>query len=159
MKRSYLFLILLLSLCNSSIAQIVYPYRDIKLEKPADYKATEPMALSAANALITTPFIEVDEGRAGALTFLNAWISGTKEYQFYYQGVVQDISVDGNLLSLYIAAMVKYTLENKATAVNPLQVEQQACKILLAYCDDTKNNFKLKKKFRKVLEDHLPAKN
>jgi len=156
--RKSLFLFLLVCFCNVSIAQFVYPYRDIKLEKPSDYKETESLALSAATFLITTPFIEVDEGRAGALIFLNSWISGTKDYQFYLQGIVQDISVDRNLLSLYIAAMAKYTLENKAEAVNPIKVEQQASKILLAYCDDPKNNFKLKKKLRKLLEDHLPAK-
>jgi hypothetical protein len=156
--RKSIFLFLLVCFCNVSIAQFVYPYRDIKLEKPSDYKETESLALSAATFLITTPFIEVDEGRAGALIFLNSWINGTKDYQFYLQGLVQDISVDRNLLSLYIAAMAKYTLENKAEAVNPIKVEQQASKILLAYCDDPKNNFKLKKKLRKLLEDHLPAK-
>jgi hypothetical protein len=109
--RKLLFSILLICLCHISMAQLVYPYRDIKLEKPSDYKETESMALSAATFLITTPFIEVDEGRAGALIFLNNWINGTKDYQFYFQGIVQDISVDRNLLSLFIAAMVKYTLE------------------------------------------------
>jgi hypothetical protein len=157
--HKFFFLFFIVCFCNVSIAQIVYPYRDIKLEKPSDYKATEGMALSAANFLITTPFAEVDEGRAGALIFLNAWMGGTKDYQFYYQGIAQDISVDKNLLSLFIAAMVKYTLENKAEAVNPIKVEQHAAEILLAYCDDQKNNFKLKKKLRKLLEDHQPAKN
>ena len=157
--HKFLFSSLLICLCHVSLAQLVYPYRDIKLEKPSDYKETESMALSAATFLITTPFIEVDEGRAGALIFLNSWINGTKDYQFYFQGIVQDISDDRNLLSLYIAAMVKYTLEHKADAVNPIRVEQHASKILLAYCDDPKNNFKLKKKLRKVLEEHQPVKN
>ena len=37
-------------ICISTIAgaQAVYPYRDIKLEKPSDYAETESMALSAA---------------------------------------------------------------------------------------------------------------
>lgn len=156
--RKFLFLFLFASLCNISMAQITYPYRDIKLEKPADYKATESMALSAATLLITTPFVEVDEGRAGALIFLNAWMAGTKDYQFYFAGIAQDISVDKNLLSLFIAAMAKYMLENKSE-VNPIKIEQQSAKILLAFCDDPKNNFKLKKKLRKLLEDHQPPKN
>lgn len=157
--RKFLFLFVVVCLCNISIAQVVYPYKDIKLEKPADYKATEAMALSAATFLITTPFVEVDEARGGALLFLNNWMTGTKDYQFYLKGLALDISVDKNLLSLYIAAMAKYTLENKAEAVNPIKVEQQTSKMLLAYCDDPKNNFKLKKKLRKLLEDHLPPKN
>jgi len=157
MQKVLVFLFLL-CICCTAVAQ-VYPYRDIKLEKPADYKATEKMALSAATFLLTTPFVEVDADRGSALVFLNNWMSGTKDYQFYLQGYILDISVDKNLLSLYIAAMVKYTLENKREAVNPIKVEQQASKIVLAYCDDPKNNFKLKKKLRKLLEDHQPVKN
>lgn len=154
-----IFFFLFVFLCNISVAQLVYPYRDIKLEKPSDYKETESMALSAATFLLTTPFIEVDEGRGGALVFLNKWMTGTKDYQFYLQGYIVEISADINLLSLYIPAMIKYTLENKTVAVNPIKTEQQASKTVLAYCDDPKNNFKLKKKFRKLLEDHQPENN
>jgi hypothetical protein len=157
--RKLLFSLLLICICCVSNAQMVYPYQDIKLEKPSDYKETEPMALSASNFLLTTPFAEVDAGRDGALSFLTAWMTGTKDYQFYLKGFVEDISVDKNVLTLYVAAMAKYTLENKAEAVNPIKVEHQACKIVLAYCDDPKNNFKLKKKLRKLLEDHQPVKN
>ena len=148
--RKLLFSFLLICFCHVSNAQMVYPYQDIKLEKPSDYKETEAMALSAAKFLLGTPFVEV---------FLNKWMSGTKDYQFYLQGFVQDLSVDLNLLSLYIPAMIKYTLENKAEAVNPIKVEQYTSQIVLAYCNDPKNNFKLKKKLRKLLEDHQPVKN
>ena len=155
--RKLLFSLLLVSFYTVSGAQMIYPYQDIKLEKPSDYKETEPMALSATKFLLGTPFIEVDVNRSNALVFLNKWMSGTKDHQFYLQGFVQDISVDLNLLSLYIPAMVKYTLVNKAEAVNPIKVEQQASKIVLAYCNDPKNNFRLKKKLRKLLEDHQPV--
>ncbi len=146
--------ILLVTICFSlaSKSQIIYPYQDIKLEKPADYVATEPMALSAATFLLTTPFIEVDAGRGGALIFLSNWMAGTKNYHFYLDGVAAGISTDKNLLSLFVAAMVKYSLENKNPLPAPLQVEAGAAKLVLAYCDDTKNNFNLKKKYRKSLE-------
>jgi hypothetical protein len=157
--RKFLFSFSLICFCFTVQAQFVYPYRDIKLEKPSDYKETEALALSAANFLLNTPFVEVDADRGGALVFLNNWITGTKEHQFYLQGYIQEISVDKNLLSLYVAAMVKYTLENKKEAVNPIRVEQHSAKLVLAYCSDAKNNFTLKRKLRKLLEDHLPAKN
>jgi hypothetical protein len=141
-------------LCSVKIAaaQASYPYRDIKLEKPADYKATEKMALSAATFLLNTPFAEVDVDRAGALKFLNDWMTGNKDFQFYFRGKASDISDDINLFSLFIAAMAKYTLEHKVEAANPMTVDMNAAKIVLAYCDDPKNNFKLKKKYRKILE-------
>ncbi len=147
-------LLILLMVCFSQVAdsQPVYPYQDIKLEKPQDYIDTEPMALSAATFLLTTPFIEVDAGRGGALVFLSNWMAGTKNYHFYMDGMAAEISTDRNLLSLYIAAMAKYSLENKNSTPAPLQVELGASKIVLDYCDDPKNNFKLKKKYRKILE-------
>lgn len=131
-----------------------FPYRDIKLEKPADYKATEKMALSAATFLLSTPFVEVDIDRGAALKFLNDWMTGTKDYQFYLKGKASDITDDLNVFSLFLAAMAKYTLENKAEAVNPLNVDINAAKIVIAYCDDPKNNFKLRKKYRKILENN-----
>lgn len=157
--HKFLFSFLLMCICYTVQAQLAYPYRDIKLEKSSDYKETEGLALSAANFLLSTPFVEVDTDRGGALVFLNNWITGTREHQFYLQGYIEQISVDKNLLSIYVAAMVKYTLEHKKEAVNPIRVEQQSAKIVLAYCSDAKNNFTLKKKLRKLLEDHLPEKN
>ena len=148
----FLFLIAFLLTSNICWCQNAYPYQDIKLEKPADYKGTEPLALSAASFLLGTPFDEVNADRAAALQFLVKWMTGTKEYNFYMQGKVAELGSDQNLLSLYIAAMAKYSLENKASAVNALTVEQHASKLVLAYCDDAKNNFKLKKKSRKILE-------
>jgi hypothetical protein len=68
------------------------------------------------------------------------------------QGKVAELGIDQNLLSLFIAAMVKYSLENKAEAVNALTVESNASKLVIAYCDNPKNNFKLRKKSRKILE-------
>ena len=150
--HKFLFLPVFILISNISICQTVYPYQDIKLEKPSDYKETEPLALSAATFILTTPFIEVDAGRAGALQFLSNWIPGTKDYSFNLQGIVADIGDDKNLLSIFVAAMVKYSLENKVASVNPLTVELNAAKMVIAYCDDPKNNFKLKKKFRKLLE-------
>ena len=153
MNKFFLFIFLACT-SNVSLCQTVYPYQDIKLEKPTDYSETEPLALSAAKFLLSAPFLELDVSRANALQFLSNWMMGTRVYQFYMQGKVAAISDDRNVLSLYIAAMVKYTLENKKEAVNPMTVEHNASKIVIAYCDDQKNNFKLKKKYRKLLENN-----
>lgn len=138
-----------------SFSQVAYPYKDIKLEKPSDYKETEPLVLSAANFLLSTKYDNANESRKGAISFLTDWMTGAKDYSFYLKGVVTDISSDRELLNLCIAAMLKYTLENKATAVNPLAVDANVSKILLAYCDNPVNNFKLKKRYRKILESKL----
>ena len=147
-------LFLFLLICQSKMAgsQVIYPYADIKLEKPSDYKETEKLALSAATFLISTPFAEGNADRNAAFKFLNDWMIGTKEYQFYLQGKAAEIMEDRDLVRLFIAAMAKYTIENKAGAANPIAVDQNVSKMVLAYCDNPKNNCKLKKKYRKILE-------
>lgn len=148
----YIFTILLITACACVHSQVIYPYQDIKLEKPSDYIETEPVALSASIYLITTPFAEENENRTKALSFLLLWMEGAKGFNFYMQGVVPRINTDRNLVHLYIAAMAKYSLEHKAEAPISLIVEKNACKMVLAYCDNPANNFKLKKKLRKYLE-------
>ena len=147
-------LFLFLLICQGKMAgsQVIYPYADIKLEKPSDYKETEKLALSAATFLISTPFAEGNADRNAAFKFLNDWMIGTKEYQFYLQGKAAEIMEDRDLVRLFIAAMAKYTIENKAGAANPITVDQNVSKMVLAYCDNPKNNCKLKKKYRKILE-------
>jgi hypothetical protein len=147
-----LFFVLFICISTAAGAQAVYPYEDIKLEKSTDYIETEPMALSAATFLITTPFAANSKARTEAMKFLFAWMQGNKKYDFYIKGMAADISEDADLAGLYLSAMAKYTLENKAQAVNPITVDLNAAKIVIAYCDNGKNNFKLKKKYRKILE-------
>lgn len=132
--------------------QLPYPYKDIKLEKQSDYKETEPLALSAANYLLTTAFVDADKSRAGALKFIFDWMTGNKDYSFYKEGLIQEIAADNNTLAIYVAAVTKFTLENKTVSQNPMVVEKNACGLTLAYCDNPVNNFKLRKKTRKLLE-------
>ncbi len=147
------FLLLVLSFTSIlSPGQRIYPYGDIKLDKQSDYAETESLALSAANYLLTVPFAEAEKNRSDALQFLSTWMTGYKEFTFYKQGLLQDLAEDKNILSIYIAAVAKYSLENKTTSQNPLVVEINASKMTLNYCDNPVNHFKLKKKLRKMLE-------
>ena len=151
MNKLFLFIALLFagSVC---VGQLPYPYEDIKLEKQSDYTETEPLALSAANYLLTSVFADADKSRAGALKFIFDWMTGNKDYSFYKEGLIQDIAADKNTLAIYVAAVTKFTLENKTAAQNPMVVEKNASKITLTYCDNPVNNFKLRKKTRKLLE-------
>lgn len=148
----YLFMFFLTFPLLNVSGQAGFPYQDIKLEKPGDYAATEPLALSAANFIMTTAFELYDKDRAVALQFLSNWVTGATNYSFHLKGKVTELASDANVLSLFIAALVKYTLENKAEAVNPIQIDAKAAEMVLAYCANEKNNFKLKKKYKRILE-------
>lgn len=153
MNKLLLF-VLLICTGTDSFCQSIYPYQDIKLERPSDYIETEPFALSAANFVLTTPFVQEDVNRQNAVKFLADWVSGTKKYNFYMQNVGEYIRSDLNLLSLLIAAMVKYNLEHNENPADAITVEKNACKMVLDYCNKPANNFNLKKKFRKKLEEN-----
>jgi len=153
MFKYLIFSIFLLN-CNASYAQSYYPYQDIKLVKPSDYKDAEPMALSASTYALSTPYKKDDTDKERAMKFLVSWMSGTKEYHFTLQDVGQIIMDNHDLFSIYNAALAKFSIENKAASVNPKLSRLSAYKLVLIYCDNPANNFKLKKKERKELESN-----
>jgi hypothetical protein len=139
---------------NNSFSQSVYPYKEITLDKPVDFKNAEPFALSAANFLLSTPFKKADHDRGQAFEFLIAWTAGDKDYNFNLQGVILELAEDKDLMQLFLSAMTKFCLENKTLGSNAKLIETNAVKTVLDYCNIPSNNFTLKKKQRKRLESN-----
>lgn len=135
-------------------SQSVYPYEEIKLDKPSECKAAEPFALSAASFLLSTPFKQKDSNRERSFNFLVRWTAVDRDYDFRIQGVILDLAGEKDLMQLFIAAMTKFCLENKALGSNARIIETNAVKMVLDYCNDPANNFTLKKKIRKKLESN-----
>jgi hypothetical protein len=133
-----------------SYAQFVPDYEQVKLIHPSDYKQSERYALNAANYLLSTPFEKDNAIRTRSLQFLTKWMSGTPDYGFTLDGVaVKIIKGNNDLLGLYMAAMGKYSLENKSSAdIN--MVRLNAIKLLLAYCENPANNMKMTKGLKKL---------
>ncbi|MEI9959511.1 MAG: hypothetical protein WDM90_25055 [Ferruginibacter sp.] len=148
----FFFLFFSLFVSTFSFSQVVYPYQEIKLQTPADYKDAIPMAKSAATFILTTPFSATDKNRKEAVKFLSSWMAGNKEYIFQSLPTLQDIAEDQDLSGLFIAAMSKFAFENKALTENVKMMDDSARKTVLEYCDNPANNFKLKKKYRKWLQ-------
>ena len=110
------------------------------------------MAKSAATFILTTPFNATDKNRKEAILFLSKWMVGNKVYVFQSLGTLQDIAEDQDLVGLFVAAMAKFGLENKALIENVKMMDDTARKTVLTYCDNPANNFKLKKKYRRMLQ-------
>ena len=137
-----------------TFSQSVYPYREIRLDKPADFKTAEPFALSAANFLLSNPFKKDDHDRKEAFEFLITWTAGDKDYNFNLQGVILELADDKDIMQLFLAAMTKFCLENKTLGTNTKLIENYAVKTVLDYSNNLSNNFTLKKKQRKRLESN-----
>lgn len=135
-----------------AFSQYSYPYEEIRLNKPADYKNAEPFALSAANFLLNNPFKKDDAERERALKFLTTWGAGDRDYHFELTGVINELADDRDLMSIYIPGMVKFCLENKTLGSNTAVIANAAIKTVLDYANNPANSFTLKKKARKKLE-------
>ena len=131
-------------------AQTLPNFELIKLEKISDYKKAEPFVLQTANFLLSIPFKSESTDRYNSLRFISQWMNGTPDYSFVLADVIEKIGKGNNdLLGVYISAMTKYTLENKAVAKDAAVVKLNAMTILLEYCENKNNNLKLSKQLKK----------
>lgn len=139
--------------CLNTNAQTVPNFDLIKLEKPADFKAAEPFILQTSTYLLSSPFKSDNKDRINSLEFIGKWMTGTTDHSFIFIGVPEKVGKGNNdLLGLYMAAMAKYTLENKAAAKDAKVVELNAFTMLLNYCENKDNNMKMSKQLKKLSE-------
>ncbi|CAN5872848.1 hypothetical protein BH11BAC4_BH11BAC4_05810 [soil metagenome] len=138
---------------NVQYAQTIPNFDLIKLEKVSDFKSAEPFALQTANYLLSNPIKKGSTDRVKSLEFLFKWMSGTPGYSYNFDEARTSIS-KGNteILGIYMAALVKYTLENKDSTHNPKLVKLNAVTLLLNYCENKNNNIKMPKQLKAFAE-------
>ncbi|MGB4772902.1 MAG: hypothetical protein WBP58_15660 [Chitinophagaceae bacterium] len=157
MKSILFFLLIFCSIGLS--AQNLPDFDQIRLEQGSDYKPAEPAALQAANYILSTPIAKDDVNRLLSLRFLLRWMTGTPDYTFSLGGnISKAVANNEDLLGVYMAAMAKYALENSAVAKDEKKVNLEATKMMLAYCEDEKNNVKLNKTLKKMIEANKEGK-
>jgi hypothetical protein len=156
--KSILFFVLIF--CSLSLSvQNLPDFDQIRLEQGSDYKPAEPAVLQAANYILSTPIAKDDVKRLLSLRFLLRWMTGTPDYTFSLGGNISKAAANNeDLLGVYMAAMAKYALENSAVAKDEKKVNLEATKMMLAYCEDEKNNVKLNKTLKKMIEANKEGK-
>jgi hypothetical protein len=150
--NKYIVIALFICCSNQAFSQSIYPYEEIPLKTAADFRAAEPFALTASTFLLSSPYKQKDPERERTLNFLIKWTAGSRDYHFELHGVILELIDEKDLMSLFIPAMAKFCLENKALGSNTSVIEKSAVKMVLDYCNNPANNFTLKKKHRKKLE-------
>ncbi|MEJ7588285.1 MAG: hypothetical protein WKI04_12060 [Ferruginibacter sp.] len=134
-------------------AQTVPNFDLIKLEKTSDYKPAEPFVLQTATYLLTTPIRKGSDDRFNSLRFISKWMHGTPDYSFVFNDIADKVGKDNNdLFGLYLAAMAKYTLENKIASKDPKLIKLKAMTALLNYCENKDNNIRMSKQLKKLSE-------
>lgn len=136
-------------------AQTVPNFDQIKMEKAPDYKAAEPFVLQTANYLLTTPIIKDNPDRLSSLKFISKWMNGTPDHSYVFTDVPEKIGRDNDILGLFMAAMAKYSLDNKAVSKDAKLVKLNALKMLLDYCEVKENNVRMTKQLKKISEARM----
>ncbi len=156
MKRFFmniLMMSILLAYGNSLYAQTLPDFDLIKLDKVSDHKKAEPFVLQTANYMLSSPVEKSNPNRVKALEFLYKWMSGTPDYSFNLQDARNNIGKGSeDILGVYMAAMAKYTLQNKDSAKDAKLMKLNAVILLLNYCENKSNNIKIPKHIKALSE-------
>jgi len=144
----------LLTFCTSySFSQTPTNFDQIKLDQASDCKTAEPYALEASNYQLSTPFEKDDIQRLRSLSFIIKWMGATPDYQFSLDEVASKLlKGSDDLLGLYMAAMTKYVLENKASAADQKAIKLNGITMLLTYAENPANKLKMTKNLKKLSE-------
>ncbi len=134
-------------------AQTLPNFDLIKLDKTSDYKLAEPFVLQTSTYLLSVPYKKDNPDRNNSLQFISKWMNGTPDYSFGLVGINEKIGKDNyDILGVYMAAIAKYTLENKVAAKDPKVANLNAMNMLLDYCEHKENNLKMSKQLKKLSE-------
>ena len=134
-------------------AQTLTDFDLIKMEKASDYRAAEPFVLQTANYLFSVPFRKDNKDRLNSLRFISKWMNGTSDYSFLFTDVMEKLGKDNyDVIGQYMAAMAKYTLNNKAAAKDIKLMKLNAMIMLLDYCENKDNNMHMPKQLKKLSE-------
>jgi hypothetical protein len=138
----------------NSIGQDLPDYDNIKLELKEDYTPyTDSVAVVASNYVLSQPIDTETLPKIKSLQYIIKWMTGTPNYSFTLGEPIGKISKSNRtLLTIYMAALTKYAVENRMNAPAAKEVNLNALKLLLEYCKVPSNNVKVKGELKKVME-------
>ncbi len=113
----------------------------------------EKQVLESCDFLLNTPVNKKDENRIIASQFMIKWMENTPDYSFSIdENVYKLIKGSTVMLNVYLASLVKATLDNVNPYENEKEVILNCINTFLDYCSAPKNKLKLNKGIRKMLE-------
>lgn len=113
--------------------------KHIKLTKKAHYKEIEPIVLKVTDYLFATPVNHKNALRKEAGQFLIRWMNGTPFDTFVLEERATNFfNTDTELMLMYMAALTKFTLENKSIN-NQKEKIFGAMQLVLPYLDKQEN--------------------
>lgn len=128
----------------------------IKMKTRSDYQKEESQALSCANFILDNPIKNNDIQRLYASRFILRWMSGTPDYTFTFGKEISKIAKPKNLdlMSIYVASMVKIALNNPEVKLPIDEMVKKAMKSFAKYCAKPENHVKLNRSLKKLIKEY-----
>jgi hypothetical protein len=153
MVLKYFLVIVSLSGWFASLSQNPEEWQALSFESPEDYKNNEDKILECANFVLTGPAEPTDPARKSAMSALSKWMSGTPDHSFVIDESISKLMEKNEaVLSIYMAAMTKYTIENKDKKIPPAELKLNAFEQLLNYSETPNNKVPMTKDLKKAIE-------
>ena len=151
--KKIIFISLITLFQNISIAQDFGELAHAKFKTKESYKLAENNVLECTNYLFDNPATEeLEMNRLISIQYIMKWMEGT-EYSFEIGEMEMEL-IKGNsdLLGLYLAAMAKVVIENKAKKLTNDDIYNKAKGILVKYCSVSENKVKPSKELKKEIK-------
>lgn len=153
MIMKYFVVMVCLSGWFNSFAQNPEEWQALSFESPEDYKNNEDKILECANFVLTGPAEPTNPARKSAMGALSKWMSGTPDYSFVIDESISKLMEKNEaVLSIYMAAMTKYTLDNRDKKITPSDLKLNAFEQLLNYSEVPGNKVPMTRDLKKAVE-------
>lgn len=94
-----------------------------------------------------------DLNHLNAMQFIMRWMEGTPDYMFSIdEKITRSTKSETALLSVYLAAMCKFSLENKAKSEDEDEVRYNSFLIFIKYCEDPAREVKQNKAIKELIK-------
>lgn len=146
-------LLVMLSFSILGYSQNPEEWQSLEFKNAEDYKANEGKIMECATFVLDSPAEMNNPARLSAMGAISRWMSGTPDYTFAIDESIMDLTKKNDvILSIYMAAMTKFVLENKDQADDMAAVKLNAFNILLNYCEDSLHKVNITKDLQKAIK-------
>ncbi len=113
----------------------------------------EKKVMESCELLLNTPVNKKDENRINASQLIIQWMESTPDYSFSIDENIYTLTKsNASMLNVYLASLVKATLDNINPYENEKEVKMNCVNTFLDYCSTPKNKLKPNKGIKKMLE-------
>jgi hypothetical protein len=145
--------LLLLAVSFTVYAQKAPDLSNIRLATESEAHDAESIALEAANYILASPFNRSNAEQMKSVSFIGMWMEKTPDYMYDIdKSTMQLFSENPELLAIYMAAITKFSIENKEASKDPFAMKVNGIITMLTYVENPNNKIVPGKPIKKLLE-------